>query len=60
MRGTAALLILAACATPSFGDTVHLVNGNKFEQVVAHEAGGEVRIGLPHGEIVLPARVVAR
>ena len=60
MRGTAALFILAACATPVAADTVHLVNGKKFEEVVAQRAAGEVRIRMPHGEIVLPARVVAR
>ena len=60
MRGPVALLLFAACATPLAADTVHLVNGNKFEEVVARRAADEVRIGLPHGEIVLPAKVVAR
>ena len=60
MRGTAALLALAAFAAPAAADTVYLVNGNKFEQVVAERVGGAVRIRLPDGEIVLPDRVVAR
>lgn len=59
MRSAAPLLLLAALAAPASGDTVHLVNGKKFEQVEAEEGDGEVRIRMPHGEIVLPERLVA-
>lgn len=60
MRSPATLLLFAAFAAPLAADTVHLVNGNKFEEVVAEIAPGEVRIRMPHGEIVLPDKVVAR
>lgn len=60
MRGPAVLLLVTACAAPLAADTVHLVNGKKFEEVVALAGSDEVRIRMPHGEIVLPARVVAR
>ncbi|MFQ5349005.1 MAG: hypothetical protein ACE5EG_01025 [Thermoanaerobaculia bacterium] len=60
MRSPAALLLLAALTTPVAADTVFLVNGNKFEQVVAEREPGAVRMRMPYGEIVLPERVVAR
>ena len=60
MRLLAALLVFTASAAPLAADTVYLVNGNKFEQVVAEQTGGVVRIRLPHGEIVLPSTVVDR
>lgn len=63
MRSPAGLLLIAAFtafAAPAVGDTVYLVNGNKFEQVIAERDGDEVRVRLPYGEIVLPAKVVAR
>ena len=60
MRRTAICCLLAVLAAPALGDTVHLVNGNKFEEVQAEMGPDEVRIRMPHGEIVLPARVVAR
>ncbi len=60
MRSPAVLLVLAAFAAPAVADTVHLVNGNRFEDVIARSDRGEVRIRLPYGEIVLPERVVAR
>ncbi len=60
MRSPAALLLFAALAAPAVADTVYLVNGNKFEEVIAESDGGEVRIRMPYGEIVLPGRLVAR
>lgn len=60
MRSPAVLLLIAALAAPALGDTVYLVNGNKFEEVVAERGLDAVRIRMPHGEIVLPARVVDR
>lgn len=60
MRNSTALLLFAALAAPAGADTVHLVNGNKFEEVIAERAAGQVRIRLPYGEIVLPEKVVAR
>jgi hypothetical protein len=60
MRSPASLLVLVALAAPAAADTVYLVNGNAFEEVIAETAAGEVRIRMPHGEIVLPDRVVAR
>jgi hypothetical protein len=60
MRSPAALLLLAALAAPATADTVYLVNGNRFEEVIAEHEGGDVRIRLPYGEIVLPGKVVER
>ncbi len=60
MRNSTALLLFAALAAPAAADTVHLVNGNKFEDVIAERSAGEVRIRLPYGEIVLPEKVVER
>jgi hypothetical protein len=60
MRSPAVLLLFAALSAPVVADTVHLTNGNKFEEVVAERMPGEVRIRMPYGEIVLPDRVVAR
>ena len=60
MRSPATLFLFAALAAPATADTVHLVNGNRFEDVVAVRDGAMVRIRMPHGEIVLPGKVVAR
>lgn len=60
MRNSTALLLFAALAAPAGADTVYLVNGNKFEEVIAERSAGEVRIRMPYGEIVLPEKVVAR
>lgn len=60
MRCSAILLCLAAFVPPATADTVHLVNGNRFEDVVAEAGDGEVRVRMPYGEIVLPSTVVAR
>ena len=60
MRSPAVLLLFVAFAAPAVADTVHLVNGNKFEEVIAERVPGAVRIRMPHGEIVLPEKVVAR
>jgi hypothetical protein len=60
MRSTAALLLFAALAAPAAADTVYLVNGNMFEEVIAERVDGEVRIRMSHGEIVLPETIVAR
>ncbi len=60
MRSTATLLLIAALAASSAADTVYLVNGNRFEEVIAVRDGGSVRIRMPHGEIVLPGKVVER
>ena len=60
MRSSAVCCLLAALAAPALGDTVYLLNGNKFEEVQAERGPDEVRIRMPYGEIVLPARVVAR
>ena len=60
MRSPAALLLLAALAAPMSADTVYLVNGNRFEEVIVERSSGEVRIRMSAGEIVLPDKVVAR
>lgn len=60
MPRTAALLVALALAPPALADTVHLANGNKFEEVIAERRDGQVRIRMPDGEIVLPEGVVSR
>ncbi len=55
-----ALLVVALVAAPAVADTVYLENGRSFEEVIAETVGDSVRIRLPYGEIVLPAKAVAR
>lgn len=60
MRARSAFLLGAALATAAAADTVHLVNGNRFDDVVAERQGDDLRIVLPYGEIVLAGNLVER
>jgi len=51
---------LAALSGAARADTVHLVNGRSFEDVVAWPDGDQVRIRFDYGEMSLPLRAVAR
>ncbi|MFL6236938.1 MAG: hypothetical protein ACJ76N_27660 [Thermoanaerobaculia bacterium] len=55
------LLLLGALVTvPLFADDVYLVNGRKFEGVIAETAGSQVRIQMQGGVLSLPKEQVLR
>lgn len=54
------LLLGNAAALPATADTVHLVNGNAFEGVIAEVTATQVRIVMPGGQLSLPKSAVAR
>lgn len=54
------LLLLSIFAVPVFADDVYLVNGRKFEGVIAETAGSQVRIRMQGGTLSLPKDQVLR
>jgi hypothetical protein len=54
------LLSLLLLAVPAFADDVYLVNGRKFEGVIAETAGSQVRIRMQGGVLSLPKDQVLR
>jgi hypothetical protein len=54
------LLSLLLLAVPAFADDVYLVNGRKFEGVIAETSGTQVRIRMQGGSISLPKDQVLR
>ncbi|HEX4497821.1 MAG TPA: hypothetical protein VIE43_19260 [Thermoanaerobaculia bacterium] len=54
------LLFLLLLAVPAFADDVYLVNGRKFEGVIAETSGTQVRIRMQGGSISLPKDQVLR
>jgi len=52
-------VVLAALSGVARADTVHLVNGRAFEDVVAWADGDQVRIRFDYGEMSLPRQAVA-
>lgn len=54
------LLFGSLIAVPAFADDVYLVNGRKFEGVVAETAGAQVRIHMQGGTLSLPKEQVLR
>src|SRR3954454_19170615 len=54
------LLLLSAVAVPAFADDVYLVNGRKFEGVIAETVGSQVRIQMQGGVLSLPQAQVLR
>ncbi|HEX4960070.1 MAG TPA: hypothetical protein VF173_04475 [Thermoanaerobaculia bacterium] len=60
IRSLPALLPLLLTAIPVFADNVYLVNGRKFEDVMAETTETQVRIHLQGGVVVLPKSQVLR
>jgi hypothetical protein len=54
------LLLGSLVAAPALADDVYLVNGRKFEGVVAEAAGSQVRIRMQGGTLSLPKDQVLR
>jgi hypothetical protein len=54
------VLLLLLTALPVLADNVYLVNGRKFEDVMAETLGSQVRIHLQGGVLVLPKSQVLR
>jgi hypothetical protein len=54
------LLLLSFVAVPAFADDVYLVNGGKFEGVIAETTGSQVRIQMQGGTLSLPKEQVLR
>jgi len=54
------LLLLSLVALPLCADDVYLVNGRKFEGVIAETAGSQVRIRMQGGTLSLPKEQVLR
>jgi len=54
------LLFLLLIAVPVFADNVYLVNGGKFEGVIAETIGSQVRIQMQGGILSLPKAQVLR
>jgi hypothetical protein len=54
------LLLLVALAVPVFADDVYLVNGRKFEGVIAETSGAQIRIRMQGGVLSLPKDQVER
>ncbi len=59
-RSLPLLLLLSLVAVPALADDVYLVNGRKFEGVVAETAGAQVRIHMQGGTLSLPKDQVLR
>jgi hypothetical protein len=59
-RSLPLLLLLSLGAAPVLADDVYLVNGRKFEGVVAETAGSQVRIRMQGGTLSLPKDQVLR
>lgn len=60
LRSLPILPLLLVTALPVFADNVYLVNGRKFEDVMAETTGSQVRIHLQGGVLVLPKSQVLR
>ncbi len=54
------LLLLSLVAVPAFADDVYLVNGRKFEGVIAETTDSQVRIQMQGGTLSLPREQVLR
>src|SRR5690349_10901756 len=59
-RSLPLLLLLSLVAVPVLADDVYLVNGRKFEGVIAETAGSQVRIRMQGGTLSLPKEQVLR
>lgn len=59
-RSLPLLLPLLTLAVPVFADDVYLVNGRKFEGVIAETVGSQVRIQMQGGTLSLPKEQVLR
>jgi len=59
-RSLPLLLLGSLVALPALADDVYLVNGRKFEGVVAETAGSQVRIQMQGGTLSLPREQVLR
>jgi len=60
IRCIAALLLALASLAPARADTVYLVNGRSFENVIAEMTETEVKIRMPGGSLSLPRSHVLR
>jgi len=60
IRSLPLLLPLLTLAVPAFADDVYLVNGRKFEGVIAETSGSQVRIQMQGGTLSLPKDQVLR
>jgi len=60
IRSLPLLLPLLSLAVPALADDVYLVNGRKFEGVVAESSGNQVRIQMQGGTLSLPKEQVLR
>jgi hypothetical protein len=54
------ILLLSLIAVPALADDVYLVNGRKFEGVIAETVGSQVRIQMQGGILSLPSSQVLR
>lgn len=54
------LLLLSLVAVPLFADDVYLINGRKFEGVIAETTDSQVRIQMQGGSLSLPRSQVLR
>jgi hypothetical protein len=54
------ILLLSLIAVPALADDVYLVNGRKFEGVIAETVGSQVRIQMQGGVLSLPSSQVLR
>lgn len=54
------LLLLSLVAVPLFADDVYLINGRKFEGVIAETTDSQVRIQMQGGSLSLPKSQVLR
>jgi hypothetical protein len=59
-RSLPLLLLGSLIAVPALADDVYLVNGRKFEGVIAETAGSQVRIQMQGGVLSLPREQVLR
>jgi hypothetical protein len=60
IRSLPLLLLGSLIAVPALADDVYLVNGRKFEGVIAETAGSQVRIRMQGGTLSLPKEQVLR
>jgi hypothetical protein len=60
IRCMAALILALASLAPVRADTVYLVNGRSFENVIAEMTDTEVKIRMPGGSLSLPRSHVLR
>ncbi|HVG11076.1 MAG TPA: hypothetical protein VNM67_25460 [Thermoanaerobaculia bacterium] len=60
IRSLPLILLLSLIAVPALADDVYLVNGRKFEGVIAETVGSQVRIQMQGGILSLPTSQVLR